>query len=36
MKEWIMLNVILAIVAGCVAYFVILPLIDNLVERIGL
>ena len=36
MKEWIMLNLVLAIAAAVVAWFVILPVIDTLLERIGL
>jgi len=36
MKEFLLLHLVLAIAAAVVAWFVILPIIEKLFERIGL
>ena len=36
MKEWIMLNIMLAVLAAVVAYCVILPIVDKLLYEMGL
>ena len=36
MKESLLLNIVIALFAACVVYYVILPVVDKLIQDIGL